>query len=129
MKVLITGADGFVGRNLVAHLNEMPDIEVIKFCRGDEVASLCTRLLQVDFIFHLAGVNRPLCQSDFTSGNVDLTASLCEAVSSVKRDIPILYTSSTQASLDNAYGVSKNKAEEVLAAHSRESQSTVFIYR
>jgi len=129
MKVLITGADGFVGRNLVAHLNEMPDIEVVKFGRGDDVSSLHTQLPQLDFIFHLAGVNRPLCQSDFTAGNVDLTASLCEAVSTVKRDIPILYTSSTQACLDNAYGISKNKAEEVLATHARETQSTVFIYR
>ena len=102
MKVLITGADGFVGRNLVAHLSEMPDIEVIKFCRGDDVAALHAQLPQLDFIFHLAGVNRPVRQSDFTTGNVDLTASLCEAVSLAKRDIPILYTSSTQASLDNA---------------------------
>ena len=129
MRVLITGADGFVGRNLVAHLNEMPDIEIVKFCRGDDPSSLNAQVSDLDFIFHLAGVNRPQCQSEFTVGNVDLTTSLCQAVSSAGRDIPIVYTSSTQASLANAYGVSKNKAEEALTAYSHEHQSTVYIYR
>ena len=75
MKVLITGADGFVGRNLVAHLNEIPDIEIIKFCKGDLLSSLNAHMSQLDFIFHLAGVNRPQDQNEFTVGNVGLTAS------------------------------------------------------
>lgn len=129
MKVLITGADGFLGRNLVAHLSEMPDIEVVKFCRGNHLSSLSSEMSELDFIFHLAGVNRPQDQNEFTVGNVDLTVSLCEAVAATKRDIPILYTSSIQACIDNAYGISKLKAEEVLAAHSRASKSSVLIYR
>lgn len=129
MKVLITGADGFVGRNLVVHLNEIPGIEIIKFCKGDNVSSLNTHLPTLDFIFHLAGINRPQDQNEFTVGNVELTTSLCDAVSAAKRNIPILYTSSIQACLDNAYGVSKKKAEQVLALHSLSNGSPVFIYR
>ncbi|WET12366.1 NAD-dependent epimerase/dehydratase family protein [Pseudomonas sp. D3] len=129
MKVLITGADGFLGRNLTTHLNEIPDVEIVKFCRGDNLSDIEVHTPQLDFIFHLAGVNRPQSIGEFAVGNVDLTASICELVSKSGRNIPILYTSSTQVSQENAYGVSKNEAEKVLELHTRLSGSAVLIYR
>lgn len=129
MKVLITGANGFVGKNLIAHLEERKDIQVVRFCRENDVADLGSLLTEVDFIFHLAGVNRPKNIEDFQVGNRDLTQALCSAVTATKRSIPLLYTSSIQAELDNAYGSSKRDAEELLLKLSRESGSPVHLFR
>ena len=114
MKVLITGANGFVGLNLVAHLGERADVEVLTYTRADSLESLPERVAQADFIFHLAGVNRPQDPREFRTGNADLTSALCDAVSGCGRQIPVLYTSSTQAELENPYGDSKRGAEEAL---------------
>lgn len=129
MKVLITGAEGFLGRNLVARLNELVDIEIIKFCKGDDLSKVMSCTPQLDFIFHLAGINRPKDQHEFTVGNVDLTASLCELVASAERPISILFASSTQAVMDNAYGISKLDAEKILEEHVRLNGSSALIYR
>lgn len=115
MKVLITGAQGFVGKNLCAHLRERQDVEILQFSRADDISSLSEMLLQVDFVFHLAGVNRPQNPEDFKTGNTDLTRAVCEGVIASGRKIPILYTSSSQAELDNAYGASKRGAEQALS--------------
>ena len=118
MKVLITGANGFVGKNLQLHLAARKDVTVVCFTRGDDVAQLNTLLQGVDFVFHLAGVNRPQDPAEFVAGNVDLTRALCQAVGAVaeanSKKIPIVYTSSTQADQDNAYGISKLGAESAL---------------
>ncbi len=120
MKVLITGANGFVGLNLVAHLGERADVEVLTYTRADSLESLPERVAQADFIFHLAGVNRPQDPREFRTGNADLTSALCDAVSGCGRQIPVLYTSSIQAELENPYGDSKRGAEEaLLALHSK----------
>lgn len=129
MKVLVTGANGFVGKNLVAHLQERKDIEVLQFCREDDIASLQALVSEVDFIFHLAGVNRPQNVEDFKSGNADLTQTLCAAVVASARKIPVLYTSSIQAELDNAYGMSKRGAEEALIQLSAQFGSDVHLFR
>jgi UDP-2-acetamido-2,6-beta-L-arabino-hexul-4-ose reductase len=133
MKVLITGANGFVGKNLQLHLAERKDVQVLCFTRADEVAQLPGLLRDVDFVFHLAGVNRPQDPQEFTAGNVDLTEALCQAVGAVAestgRKIPIVYTSSIQAARDNPYGQSKRGAEEALQALAGSQQVPVHIFR
>jgi UDP-2-acetamido-2,6-beta-L-arabino-hexul-4-ose reductase len=118
MKVLITGANGFVGKNLQLHLAERKVVQVVCFTRDNELAELATMLHGVDFVFHLAGVNRPQDPTEFVAGNVDLTRALCQAVGAVTeaigKKIPVVYTSSTQADRDNPYGVSKLGAESAL---------------
>ncbi|MEN7526110.1 capsular polysaccharide biosynthesis protein CapF [Cupriavidus sp. DL-D2] len=125
MKVLITGADGFVGKNLRLTLSERKDVQVSTFTREDDPASLPALVHEADFIFHLAGVNRPKDPAEFASGNAGLTQvlgdALCDEAVNHHRRVPVIYTSSTQAELGNAYGASKRDAEQVLfdlqAAH------------
>jgi UDP-2-acetamido-2,6-beta-L-arabino-hexul-4-ose reductase len=133
MRVLITGANGFIGRNLQLRLREREDVQVVCFTR-DQQAGQLTQLLQgVDFVFHLAGVNRPQDPKEYSAGNANLTRDLCAAVAAVTRAtgkrIPILYTSSTQAALDNAYGRSKHEAEEALEATGRDPLVPVHVFR
>lgn len=133
MKVLITGANGFVGTNLQLHLAERKDIQVVCFTRSDDVTQLPAMLQGVDFVFHLAGVNRPQDPQDFTVGNVGLTQALCQAVCTVievtGKKVSIVYTSSTQADRNNAYGKSKRGAEDALFAVARSHQVPVHIFR
>jgi len=129
MKVLITGANGFVGKNLVAHLGERKDIEVISFTRDDDAAQLVPLMSQVDFVFHLAGVNRPTEAEEFKVGNTDLTLALCDAVRVSGRKTPVLYTSSSQAELDNPYGCSKLAAEQALFELEQSHGAPVHVFR
>ncbi|NVZ53602.1 capsular polysaccharide biosynthesis protein CapF [Pseudomonas sp. B6002] len=114
MKVLITGANGFVGKNLIAHLRERKDVEIVPFTRENSIAELAPCVAACDFVFHLAGVNRPQSPDEFKVGNTDLTLALCQAIKATGKPIPVLYTSSTQADRDNPYGVSKLAAEQAL---------------
>lgn len=129
MKVLITGSHGFVAKNLHAHLKVRQDIEVLQFSREDSISSLNEMLLQADFIFHLAGVNRPTDPEDFRSGNTDLTRLVCEGIVASGRKTPVLYTSSSQAELDNAYGASKLAAEQALLCLTATHDVPVHIFR
>ncbi|PPA04921.1 capsular biosynthesis protein [Pseudomonas sp. MWU12-2312b] len=129
MKVLITGSNGFVGRNLISHLSERADVEVVPFTRGDNVSLLPELVSGVDFVFHLAGVNRPVNPEEFITGNADLTKSLCDAILASGRSIPVLYTSSSQAELENLYGSSKRAAENALLELTQQSNSSVFLFR
>ncbi|NMG55443.1 UDP-2-acetamido-2,6-beta-L-arabino-hexul-4-ose reductase [Aromatoleum aromaticum] len=133
MKVLITGGNGFVGRNLQLHLAERSDVEVVCFTRGQDVSALPALLHGVDFVFHLAGINRPQDPHEFVTGNVDLTQALCEAVCAVAdsggKRVPIVYTSSIQAARDNPYGQSKRRAEEALLAAARSHRLPVHVFR
>lgn len=133
MKVLITGANGFVGKNLQLHLAERKDVQVICFTRNDDALRLAALLQEVDFVFHLAGVNRPQDPQEFTTGNVDLTRALCQAVCAVAeatgKKVPIVYTSSIQAGCDNPYGQSKQGAEVALQAMTHSHQVPVHIFR
>lgn len=114
MKVLITGANGFVGKNLIAHLSERSDIDVVAFTRDNSIAQLPALVAEVDFVFHLAGVNRPQSSEEFKVGNADLTLALCDSIKMSGKPTPVLYTSSTQADRDNPYGISKLAAEQAL---------------
>lgn len=129
MKVLITGANGFVGRNLVAHLKERNDIEILTFLKSDDVSLLPSLVTSVDFIFHLAGVNRPQHREEFTTGNADLAHTLTKAIAESGRDIPVIYTSSIQAEANNDYGNSKQKAEDAFLALSKKHGVVVSLFR
>ncbi len=129
MKVLITGADGFVAKNLRAHLAERSDINILLFSRENEILELYDLVKEVDFVFHLAGVNRTHTVDDFRLVNQDLTQALCDALSLVGRKTPVLFTSSTQASLPNPYGLSKLAAEKILRDFSEQYATPVYIYR
>ena len=132
-KVLITGANGFVGKNLQLHLAERKDVQVLSFTRENDVAQLPSLLQEVDFVFHLAGVNRPQDPQEFGVGNAELTQMLCQAVGAVVattgRKIPVVYTSSTQAARENPYGHSKRLAEEALFALQHTSGVPVHVFR
>ncbi|MGO4303101.1 UDP-2-acetamido-2,6-beta-L-arabino-hexul-4-ose reductase [Cupriavidus sp. RAF12] len=133
MNVLITGADGFVGKNLRLHFAERKDVQVRTFTRDDDVASLPALLSEADFVFHLAGVNRPQDPAEFVSGNAGLTELLCKALcdeaATRGRRVPVIYTSSTQAERDNAYGASKRAAEQALFAAQASHQVPVHVFR
>ena len=128
MRVLVTGANGFIGKNLIVHLQEK-GIEAVSFTRDTPFHKLADALSGVDFVFHLAGVNRPKDTTEFAEGNSRLTEQLCDSIRLSGRRIPVLYTSSTQAEADNPYGVSKLVAEEALVALERDTHSPVYMYR
>ena len=129
MRVLITGADGFVGKNLSVRLNELPNIIVQKFSHTSSTVDLIDAINNTDFIFHLAGVNRPSHVSEFQEVNLGLTKTLCDLIEASGKEIPIVFSSSTQAFLDNPYGLSKKLAEEYLLDFSNRTNSCVYIYR
>ena len=128
MRVLVTGANGFIGKNLLVHLREM-GVETIPFTHEMTLQDLTASLDDVDFVFHLAGVNRPEEVAEFTAGNVGLTRQLCDLIRASGQHIPVLYTSSIQAEADNPYGVSKLSAENALMALEKDTGSPVYLYR
>ncbi len=129
MKVLVTGANGFVGKNLVVSLKRDNEVEILTYTRESTFNELKSLVNQADFIYHLAGVNRPKCESEFDVGNTDLTASICELIRGENRNIPVVYASSIQAEQDNAYGRSKLKAETHLMSLHNDTNNDVYIYR
>jgi len=127
--VLITGSAGFVGKNLVEALRLRDDIVLNTFDVGNDPSDLHGLVLQADFIFHLAGVNRPKSEEEFRTGNAGLTEQIVAALQEQGRKVPILLCSSTQATLDNPYGVSKRQAEEVIFGYAQEAGTPVFVFR
>jgi len=128
VKVLVTGSDGFIGKNLLVKLGEN-SIDFVCFSRRHAVDDLVSLLTDIDFVFHLAGVNRPQDPDDFDKQNRELTARLCEAIQKTGRAIPVAFTSSIQAAYDNAYGISKKFAEEALIQLNKAIQSPIYLYR
>jgi UDP-2-acetamido-2,6-beta-L-arabino-hexul-4-ose reductase len=128
MNVLVTGSEGFIGKNLIVRLAER-SIKHICFNSHNSIDELPGLLKDVDFVFHLAGVNRPLDPTEFHRGNYGLTSILCQAIQNTGRAIPVVFTSSVQANLDNDYGRSKRAAEEVLIKHNAATNSPVRLYR
>jgi UDP-2-acetamido-2,6-beta-L-arabino-hexul-4-ose reductase len=128
-RIFITGRNGFLGRNLAAHLLERKDCEVTSFSREDSAEDFRNRLLEADVVFHLAGVNRPNDLGEFQSGNAELTEELCRLLRESRRSPKIVFSSSIQAKLDNPYGTSKAKAEMALRQFSVDTGASVRIYR
>ncbi len=129
MRVLVTGANGFIGQNLCVSLARMSSIKVVKFTRTNKISELENIIASVDFIFHLAGVNRPEDDTEFLKGNADLTKLICEIIQKTEKNIPIVLTSSTQAECSNAYGKSKLQAEMHLLNLYMKTGNSIYIYR
>ena len=129
MRVLITGANGFVGKNLTIHLQQVESVKVVPFTRANQIEDLAELLDGVDWVFHLAGVNRPDHPNEFIEGNSRLTELLCSAIRASGRHIPIAYSSSIRAKDNNDYGRSKLAAEEALIRLKQDTGNPVFIYR
>ncbi len=129
MKVLITGANGFIAKNLRAHLSERQDTEVSLFTRNQSAHDLVGLVQNVNFIFHLAGVNRPKNFEEFEQGNADLTRSLCSAIEASGNSIPVVFGSSIQAELNNPYGKSKLAAEQALLALEERTGNPIYLFR
>lgn len=127
--VLVTGSSGFIGKNLCAQLAQDADIEILYFDRNSSKGDLERSLHKADFIFHLAGVNRPKDDSEFKEGNQLLTEQILATIQASGKKIPILLTSSIQAGLDNAYGTSKRAAEDAVFAFAKSTGAKAYIYR
>lgn len=145
MNVLITGANGFVGKNLVVSLQNImsgkdqshPEICIDNLYCYDKNSDLCLLdeyCKNADFVYHLAGVNRSADQSEFKEGNVDFTLSVLNKLKKYNNKCPILLASSIQASLvgrykNSVYGMSKKNGEELLFQYSKENDAKVCVYR
>lgn len=129
MKVLVTGSNGFIGKNLIERLGRIDDIEIHTFSRNDSIDQLPEKIKEIDFIFHLAGINRPENVDEFYRGNRDLTQKIIDAAKNSEKKIPVLITSSTQVNADNDYGKSKLGSEKALEIYANESNANVYIYR
>jgi UDP-2-acetamido-2,6-beta-L-arabino-hexul-4-ose reductase len=129
MRIMITGADGFIGRNLRLRLGEIGGFDIVRTSRNTHPDELPTLLRGVGAVVHLAGVNRPQDPAEFEVGNATLTRVLCEAVAAHAPKAAVLLSSSTQAELDNAYGTSKRVAEEAVLAYGRVTGAPVYVWR
>jgi UDP-2-acetamido-2,6-beta-L-arabino-hexul-4-ose reductase len=129
MRALITGANGFIAKNLIVRLEEIISFEITTFTRSDDNQRLISLINDADIIFHLAGENRPKSIGDFETNNAQLTQSLCDAVKLTGKKIPIIFTSSIQSELNNPYGVSKKTSEEILRQFSQSFSNPVSIFR
>lgn len=128
--VFVTGAKGFIGKNLVVALSrKIEDIEVIEYDVDSPENLFSEGLAKADVIYHLAGVNRPDRIEEFEEGNVYLTRRICDELKRLNRKPTIVLSSSTQAVLDNPYGISKRKAEEAVFAFSRKTGAKAFVFR
>jgi len=126
MKVLITGSNGFIGKNLTQHLIEKQDIEIITFDINDDFSKIVNNICDIDFIFHLAGINRPTDNTEFYNGNTNLTKSIINLISEKKLSIPFLITSSIQATNETDYGKSKKLAEDSVIEYSKNNPAYIF---
>jgi len=127
--VLVTGAKGFIGRNLIAHLARMDDLEVFRYDLENDETELRSWLGHADIVFHLAGINRPQNIEEYETGNAGFTGRICRTLRELQRTPKIVMSSSIQVELDNPYGVSKRHAEEALKSFALETGATVAIYR
>ncbi len=129
MKILVTGAKGFVGKNLIAELKNKGYNDIFPFCRETDRSLLEKYTKECDFVFHLAGINRPDDEKEFMEGNFGFTSELLELLKKHNNKAPVLITSSIQAERDNAYGRSKKAGEDLLFNYYKETDVKFYIYR
>jgi len=127
--VLVTGAAGFVGRNLVAALKRRDEVRLILFDVNSEPAVLDAGLAEAGLVYHLAGVNRPRDEGEFVTGNTGLTERMLARLAELGRTPTFVLSSSTQAELDNPYGKSKKAAEDAVLKFNDKTGAPVCIYR
>lgn len=129
MKILITGSNGFVGKNLVEFLKTKPEIELYLYDTTNTMEDLDKYCKDCDFVVNLAGVNRTLDNAQFVKGNLGVVSDVVDLLKKHGNICPIVYSSSIQAALDNEYGKSKKLGEDFLFAYSKENNVPVYIYR
>ena len=120
MKVLVTGSNGFVGRNLISNLSLNKEIEVYEYDHNSTFEELDKYTSDCEFVFHLAGVNRPKNPKEFMEGNFGFTSTLLDYLKKHKNKCPIMISSSIQAELDNDYGKSKKAGEDLIFKYGKE---------
>lgn len=140
MNILVTGARGFVGKNLVASLKNIKDgkdktfpitsdLNIFEYNVDTDPALLDEYCGAADFIFNLAGVNRPKDQGEFMSGNFGFASTLLDTLKKHGNRCPVMLSSSTQAGLDNPYGKSKKAGEDLLFQYAKDTGAQVLVYR
>jgi UDP-2-acetamido-2,6-beta-L-arabino-hexul-4-ose reductase len=129
MKVLVTGAKGFIGKNLIARLNYREDVEVYEYDIDTDISLLDKFCSDCDFVFNLAGINRPEHEEEFMEGNFGFASTLVDALKKHNNKCPIMNSSSIQALLSNPYGISKKAGEDMMFRYGEETGAEVFIYR
>ena len=129
MNVLVTGAEGFIGKNLCLRLREEASVSVIPFTRSNTVDDLAGQVADADAVVHLAGENRPQDPAAFGEVNAGLRRAGCAAIRARGEAIPLILASSAQAELDNPYGKSKLAAEQAVQALARDGGNPVAVYR
>ena len=129
MKILVTGSKGFIGKNLIAELRNRKYTEIFEYDRDTNPSLLDEYCKEADFVFHLAGVNRPKEQSEFMEGNFGFTSDLLNSLKKNSNTCPVMISSSIQAELDNPYGESKKAGEDLLFSYGEETGAKVLVYR
>jgi len=129
MNILVTGSKGFIAKNLLVSLRRRNDLNIVEYDLDSNPEMFDELLYNADVIFHLAGVNRPQNEEEFQKVNADLSKHICDTLRECKKKPLVLFSSSTQAILDNPYGRSKRIAEEEFIRLSRESDVPVAIFR
>ncbi|MDD2482669.1 MAG: NAD-dependent epimerase/dehydratase family protein [Candidatus Shapirobacteria bacterium] len=129
MKILVTGSSGFVGKNLVAELKNKGYNEIFEFNKETDKSLLDQYTKDCDFVFHLAGANRPKDEKEFMSDNFEFTSELLNLLKKNNNKSPVLITSSIQAEINNPYGLSKKAAEDLLFDYGNKNKVNVYVYR
>jgi UDP-2-acetamido-2,6-beta-L-arabino-hexul-4-ose reductase len=129
MNILITGSNGFIGKNLTAELRIRKAGKLFEFDRENSLSELEMFAEECDLVYHLAGINRPKEAKEFEEGNFDFTNTLISYLKKSGKRAPVIFSSSVQAKLDNPYGRSKLAAENSLIKYSEETGIPVSVYR
>jgi len=129
MKLLVTGAKGFVGKNLITELMYRGYNDIFEYDLDTDPALLEQYTRECEFVFHLAGVNRPQNEAEFMKGNFGFTSILLDSLKKYNNKAPVLITSSIQSEMDNPYGKSKKAGEELMLSYSEKTGARVYVYR
>ena len=129
MKILVTGAKGFIGKNLIAELKNRKYEDIFEYDLNTSREDLERYTKECDFVYHLAGVNRPETEEEFMQGNFGFTSDLLGLLEKNHNKAPVLITSSIQAERDNPYGISKKAGEDLIFSYGEENNIKTYVYR